>query len=159
MQYTEIEKKLMERCITLAQESFERGDNPFGALVVKNGKIVAESHNQVHSKEVSAHAEMQVMYAVQQLNQTTDLSEYEIYSNCEPCPMCSFMIRELKFKKVVFAMRSPYMGGFTRWDILQDKGLEKFTPVFNKPPVIVHGILEREAVAQFEAAGWTIHKK
>jgi len=51
------------------------------------------------------------------------------------------------------------MGGFTRWDILQDKGLEKFTPVFNKPPVIVHGILEREAVAQFEAAGWTIHKK
>jgi tRNA(adenine34) deaminase len=68
------------------------------------------------------------------------------------------MIRELKVKEVVFALLSPSMGGYSRWDILQDQGLTRFKPVFTTPPKVFSGILKKEAAEQFEKAGWTIHK-
>ncbi len=72
--------------------------------------------------------------------------------------MCSFMMRELKFKKVVFAMESPDMGGFSRWNILQDEGLVKFYPIFSSPPDVVGGVLREEAEEVFKKAGFTINK-
>ena len=61
-------------------------------------------------------------------------------------------------KEVVFALRTPHMGGYSRWDILQDQGLARYTPVFSSPPNVITGILEKEAAEQFEKAGWTIHR-
>ena len=58
--------------------------------------------------------------------------------------MCSFMIRELKFKKVVFSMYSPIMGGYSKWHILQDKQLEILVDYFGIPPEVVGGLLEHE---------------
>ena len=59
--------------------------------------------------------------------------------------MCSFMIREYKIKRVVFALHSPYMGGFSRWPILKDTELSKLSPFFSTPPEIIGGFLEEEA--------------
>ena len=70
--------------------------------------------------------------------------------------MCSFMMRELKFKTVVFAIVSPYMGGYSKWEILQDPGLEKIEAVFAKPPEIISGFLKEEAEKIFRKAGWTM---
>ncbi len=152
-------EKFLKRCIELAQEALDAGDNPFGSIIVKENKIIAEARNSAALKDITDHAEIEAMRKAKKLLGTSDLSECTLYSNCEPCPMCAFMIRELKFKEVVFALPSPDMGGYTRWNILQDHGLTKYKPVFSNPPKVVTGILENEAAAQFEKAGWTIHKK
>ena len=102
------DEKFIRKCIKLAEISKQKGDNPFGALITKGNKVLTESGNTRNiDNDVTNHAEILVMRQAQKLLGTDDLSECTIYSNCEPCPMCSFMIRELKIKKVVFGIYSP----------------------------------------------------
>lgn len=152
------DKKHIKRCIELSQKALERGDNPFGALIANEDGVLVESENKIKENDVTNHAEIMVMRKAQKMLETDDLSDYTIYSNCEPCPMCAFMIRELKFKRVVFAIRSPYMGGYSKWNILEDKDLLKFKPIFTDPPEIIAGLLEEEAAEVFKRAGWTIQE-
>ena len=151
-----IDEKYIKRCIDLSEEALKAGDNPFGSVITRNGKTIVEARNKIKENDVTSHAEIMAMKEAQRILKTDDLSDCVIYSNCEPCPMCSFMMRELKFKKVVFALESPYMGGFSRWNILQDKGLLKFKPIFSDPPEVIKGLLREEAKQVFKKAGWTI---
>lgn len=59
--------------------------------------------------------------------------------------MCSFMIREYKISRVVFALPSLYMGGYSKWKILQDTDLTKFNLFFGKPPAVIGSFMEDEA--------------
>lgn len=151
-------EQFIKRCIALAQEALDAGENPFGSIIVKENEIIAEARNSTVLNDITDHAEIVAMRKAQKLLDTTDLSECILYSNCEPCPMCSFIIRELKIKEVVFALLSPGMGGYSRWNILQDEGLMKYEPVFAAPPKTTIRVLEKEAAEQFEKAGWTMHK-
>src|SRR5262249_9644654 len=75
-----------------------------------------------------------------------DLSDCTLYSLVEPCAMCSFPIRETRISKVMFAIRSPLMGGFSKFGILQDAEMSNAMPeFFGDPPEIVGGVLVREA--------------
>lgn len=145
------DEKLIRRCIKLAEISKQKGDNAFGSLITKGDKVLVESGNSRYiDNDATNHAEILVMRQVQKLLGTDDLSECTIYSNCEPCPMCSFMIRELKIKKVVFGAYSPFMGGYSKWNILQDPHLEKLEPYFGGIPEVKGGILEKEAEKLFQ---------
>lgn len=149
------DEKFIARCIELATQSVKRGEAPFGALVVMGNKIIAESGNRViEKKDVTQHAEMRVILQTQKKFNSFNLSKCTLYTNCEPCPLCSFMVRELKFRRVVYSLKSPYMGGHSKWNILEDRGLEKFRPVFCKPPRVVSGILREKAKEVFRKAGW-----
>ena len=79
----------MRRAIALASESVRRGGGPFGAVIVKDGEIVAASSNSVTiDNDPTAHAEVNtIRKACRKLN-TFDLSGCTIYTSCEPCPMC-----------------------------------------------------------------------
>ncbi len=79
----------MQLAIDLSDESVKKGGGPFGAVIVKNGEIVAKSHNKVTlNNDPTAHAEvMAIREACQKLG-TFDLSGCELYASCEPCPMC-----------------------------------------------------------------------
>ncbi|MCK5123081.1 MAG: nucleoside deaminase [Candidatus Pacebacteria bacterium] len=148
------DEKYMRRCIQLSEKALKFGDNPFGCVIVGKDGTLVETRNKIKENDVTQHAEILAMREAQKLLKTSDLSAYTIYSNCEPCPMCSFMMRELKFKRVVFAVLFPEMGGYSKWNILEDKELLKFKPIFSNPPEVVTGILEKEALAVFEKAGW-----
>lgn len=124
-----VDKNFIKKCIDLSKLSLKNGDAPFGSLVTKNNKIVAKSTNSA-SDRTSDHAEILALHFAAQKLKTTDLSDCVLYSNCEPYPMCSFMAREYKVKKVVFALPSPYVGGFSKWGILQDTEIEMFAPFF-----------------------------
>ncbi len=150
------DEKFIKRCIELSDEALSCGDNPFGAVISREGEVVAEARNEIINNDVTMHAEIVAMKKAQKLLERSDLSDCIIYSNCEPCPMCSFMMRELKFKKVVFALKSPYMGGHSKWDILGDQELIKFKPVFSDPPEVIAGLLEDEAREVFKKAGWDL---
>lgn len=82
-------EKFMERAIELASNSVDSAGGPFGAVVVKDGKIIAEGSNCVTlHNDPTAHAEvMAIRNACKELN-TFDLSGCEVYTSCEPCPMC-----------------------------------------------------------------------
>lgn len=140
----EIDKTFMRRCIALAQQSWNGGDAPFGSLVAKGDTMIAEGLNDASSK-VSEHAEVKALHNAHNVVGHSDLTGHTLYTSCEPCPMCSFMIREYKISRVVFALPSPFMGGFTKWNILQDEEIEQFKPFFGKPPEVIAGFLESES--------------
>ena len=86
---TENDKIFMREAIRLASESVRRGGGPFGAVIVKDGKIVAGSSNRVTiDLDPTAHAEVNTIRQACRLLGTFDLSGCVIYTSCEPCPMC-----------------------------------------------------------------------
>jgi len=149
------DEHMIRRCITLAEHAVAKGDSPFGALVARGRTIIAESENRMRlGHDITQHAEILALRKAQKKLHTSNLFGYTLYSNCEPCPMCSFMAREAKFKKIVFALPSRYMGGYTRWHILQDKKIAHFRPFFRTPPIVVSGLLKDEALKIFKTLGW-----
>ncbi|HEX8711658.1 MAG TPA: nucleoside deaminase [Terracidiphilus sp.] len=83
-------QELMRRAIALATENVVSGKGgPFGALVVRNGEIVSEGANRVTATcDPTAHAEVTAIRAAARLLNTFTLAGCELYTSCEPCPMC-----------------------------------------------------------------------
>ncbi len=98
------QEKFMQRAIELSIKSVESGGGPFGAVIVKDGKIIAEASNSVtKDNDPTAHAEINaIRQACQQLG-TFDLSGCEIYTSCEPCPMCLGAIYWARLDKIYYA--------------------------------------------------------
>ena len=86
---TEQDKLFMREAIRLANESVERGGGPFGAVIVKDGEVVAGNSNSVTiDNDPTAHAEVNTIREACRKLRTFDLSGCTIYTSCEPCPMC-----------------------------------------------------------------------
>jgi len=82
-------KKFMRKAIALSLKNIENGGGPFGAVIVKDGKIVATGVNRVTTSiDPTAHAEVNAIRKAAKKLGTFDLSGCEIYTSCEPCPMC-----------------------------------------------------------------------
>lgn len=98
------DKTFLERAVQLARENVTIGGGPFGAVIVKDGQVVAESVNRVISiPDPTAHAEIQtIRLAALKLN-TFDLSGTTLYTSCEPCPMCLGAVYWSRISRVVFA--------------------------------------------------------
>lgn len=99
------DKDFMARAIQLAEKGMENGSGgPFGAVVVKDGKIVGEGYNNVLSKnDPTAHAEiLAIREACKNLNRF-QLEDCTIYTSCEPCPMCLGAIYWARLQKVFYA--------------------------------------------------------
>ena len=103
--FTEREKQFLERAIDLSRQGMMNGyGGPFGCIIVKDDEIVGEGCNQVTaSNDPTAHAEVvAIRDACQKLN-TFQLTGCEIYTSCEPCPMCLGAIYWARPLKVIFA--------------------------------------------------------
>ena len=150
------DEKHIQRCIDLAWEAHKEDKNPFASIIVDDkGEVISEQKNG-DKNHITKHAEILVLEETAKKLKTQDLSNCTLYSNCEPCPMCSFMIREYKIKRVVFSVFSPIMGGYSRWPILQDKEISKLQPPFSEAPEIKGGILQEKAKKVFLEEGWTM---
>ena len=89
MKITEQDREFMREAIRLASESVRNGGGPFGAVVVKDGEIIAGSSNSVTiDLDPTAHAEVNTIRKACRKLGTFDLSGCTIYTSCEPCPMC-----------------------------------------------------------------------
>lgn len=141
----------MRKAIEQSELALQNKDMPIGCVITKNGEIVAEAQNKAHTtNDKTLHAEILALQKAQE-KLGTDLTGCTLYSNMEPCPMCSFMIRELKIAKVVFAITSKDMGGVSKYPILTDKTLsDKYPHHFGKPPEIVKNLLFRDAKDVFD---------
>jgi guanine deaminase len=98
-------EEFMRRAIELSLENVKKGrGGPFGAVLVKDGKIVGEGVNLVTAtNDPTAHAEVSAIRQACKALQTFDLSGAEIYTSCEPCPMCLSAIYWARVSKIYFA--------------------------------------------------------
>lgn len=96
--------KYMELALKEARISIKRGrGGPFGAVIVKDGKVIAEDHNRVLSnKDCTMHAEMNVIRTACKKLKTYDLSSCELYTTGQPCKMCMGAIGWAKIKRVFY---------------------------------------------------------
>jgi len=147
---SDLDLHMMQRCIVLAESAGNKGEYPFAAVIASNGAFLCESGNRVkRDHNVNSHAEI-IAISKAQLIRGVNLSDCTIYSTVEPCAQCSYAIREARIGKVVYGLRSPLMGGHSRWNILLDTNLSTVVPeVFLPPPEIVPGFLQDEVEAVF----------
>tara|TARA_B100000686_G_scaffold164469_1_gene172123 strand:- start:436 stop:900 length:465 start_codon:yes stop_codon:yes gene_type:complete len=99
-----MKEKFMKRAIELSIESVSNGGGPFGCVIVKDNNIVAEGSNKVTlSKDPTAHGEIvAIREACKKLNNFS-LKGYDLYSTCEPCPMCLSAIYWSRVDKIYYA--------------------------------------------------------
>lgn len=101
----EVIEKFMRMAIALSEQNVKENlGGPFGAVIVKDGKLIAASANRVIPEtDPTAHAEVSaIRLACKELN-TYDLSGCEIYTSCEPCPMCLGAIYWARINKIYYA--------------------------------------------------------
>ncbi|PWK77757.1 tRNA(Arg) A34 adenosine deaminase TadA [Mucilaginibacter oryzae] len=98
-------EKFMRIAIELSEDNVRRGmGGPFGAVIVKDGMIVARSANRVvPTNDPTAHAEVSVIRLACQELGTYNLAGCEIYTSCEPCPMCLGAIYWARIDKIYYA--------------------------------------------------------
>ena len=97
-------KDFMRRAIALSEESVRTGGGPFGAVIVKDGVIVSEASNSVTiDHDPTAHAEVNAIRKATQKLGTFDLEGCEIYTSCEPCPMCLGAIYWAHLDRIYYA--------------------------------------------------------
>jgi tRNA(adenine34) deaminase len=138
---------MMRRCIALSVRSGEEGEYPYGVVICRNDEVVTESVNRVaHERDVTRHAEVVAISQAQKVLGTVSLDDCTIYVSAEPCAICSLLIREARIRRVVYALRSPHMGGVSKWPVLTDEDISEAVPeVFAPPPEIVAGFMAEEA--------------
>ena len=96
--------EFMLKAISLSIESVKTGGGPFGSIIVKDNKIISEGFNKVTTtNDPTAHGEIvAIREACKKLN-NFNLNECELYSSCEPCPMCLSAIYWARINKIYFA--------------------------------------------------------
>jgi len=103
MRVTEQDKEYMREAIRLADESVKNGGGPFGAVIVKDGEIIAGRSNSVTvDNDPTAHAEVNTIREACRKLGTFDLSDCVIYTSCEPCPMCLGAIYWAHIKRIYY---------------------------------------------------------
>lgn len=142
-------EQLMRRAIELSIESVKNGGGPFGAVIARQGEIIAEGSNCVTiNNDPTAHAEVStIRKACQQLG-TFDLSGCEIFTSCEPCPMCLGAIYWAHLDKIYYAndRKDAAAIGFDDDFIYEELPLK---PQYRKKPSEI--LLRNEAIRAFEA--------
>lgn len=117
----------MEIALKEAQKAYKKGDVPVGAVIVKNGKVIAKAHNKKESKKVSTyHAEILAIEKACKKLKTWRLTECEMYVTLEPCLMCAGAILQSRIGKLYFSTTNQKFGYVSSIDsILNQKNNHK----------------------------------
>jgi tRNA(Arg) A34 adenosine deaminase TadA len=141
--------ELMRRAIALAMENVQEGGGPFAALVVKDGVVVAEGANRVTAtNDPTAHAEVMAIRAACAALDTFQLTGCDLYTTCEPCPMCLGAIYWARPDRVFYASGKLDAAGAGFDDAFIYEEIER-APVDRKIPMAQ--LLGGEAAAVFAA--------
>ncbi len=96
-------EEYMREAIRMATKNVAEGGGPFGAIIVKDGKVIGRGVNRVTAEnDPTAHAEVRAIRDAAKGLSTFDLSGSEIYTSCEPCPMCLGAIYWAHISKIFY---------------------------------------------------------
>lgn len=131
----------MGQAMRQAQKAYLAGEVPIGAVIVREGSILARSHNQVETlRDATAHAEMLALTQAEEAFGDWRLTDCDLYVTKEPCPMCAGAIVHCRIRRVIFGCRDDKggaAGGFI--NLLQQPNLNHFSEV-------TPGVMEEESV-------------
>ena len=135
----------MKQAIELSRLAVEHGNEPFGAVLVKDGEIVFTNENQIYTKhDPTFHGEAGLIREFCAQTSITDLHEYTLYSSCEPCFMCSGAMVWVKLGRLVYGASNTDLE-----NILGNKGCNCSKMVFENSfwqPQVTTGILREESL-------------
>ncbi len=132
----------MRQAMRESQKALRNGEVPIGAVVVKDGHIIARGWNQVEAlKDATAHAEMIALTAAQEAVGDWRLEGCTLYVTKEPCPMCAGAIVHCRPDRVVFGCPDPKAGAAGGWINLLDSN-----PPLNHKCQISPGVLGDECL-------------
>lgn len=141
--------EFMRRAIRLAHENIHLGGGPFGALIVKDGRVVAEGVNQVTAtNDPTAHAEVVAIRAACKSLATFQLAGCDLYTSCEPCPMCLGAIYWARPSRIFYAgtARDAAAAGFDDAFIYDEIALPH-----GRRRIPMAGLLREEGIGIFNA--------
>ncbi|HEY4088547.1 MAG TPA: nucleoside deaminase [Bryobacteraceae bacterium] len=140
-----LHESYMRLCLKLAEVARERGEIPVGAVIVRDGAVIAEGIEGVRAHhDIARHAEMEAIRQACQVLKTLDLSGCALYTSAEPCFMCSYAIRACRISAVIFGAPVHTVGGFSSaLPVLSTSAVPHWGP----PPEIAPGILRQECEA------------
>ena len=131
----------MKLAIYEAQKAAEKGEVPVGAVIVKNGEVIAACHNRREEKQNAlSHAEIEAINTACQKLGSWRLDDCELYVTLEPCPMCTGAIINARIKTVIFGAYDSKMG-------CMDSVINLCDYTFNHRPEIYGGIMEDDCLA------------
>ncbi|MEO1023577.1 MAG: tRNA adenosine(34) deaminase TadA [Bacteroidota bacterium] len=132
--------RFMQQALLLAEQAFEAGEVPVGAVVVHNNTIIGKGYNQVELlKDATAHAEMIAISAACETLGTKYLTGCSIYVTLEPCPMCAGALVWSKLDTLVFGALDPKAGGCgSRFNIIDNQHL-------NHRVEVIQGVMEADS--------------
>lgn len=140
------DERFMRQAIALSISAAARGNEPFGAVLVKDGELIFTNENQIYTAgDPTYHAEAGLLRRLCAERGITDLSGYTLYSSCEPCFMCSGAMVWMKLGRLVY--------GASDRDLCALLGVEGSEPsriVFRESRVsteITAGVLREESLA------------
>lgn len=145
-------EELMRRAIELSENSVRNGGGPFGAVIAKDGEIIAEGSNKVTiNNDPTAHAEVCAIRNACKILNTFELANCVIYTSCEPCPMCLGAIYWARLSKIFYANNRKDAAeiGFDDDFIYEEIAIE---PQYRKKPSEI--LLRNEAINAFRM--WTL---
>ena len=103
-----MDEKFFEICIKEAKISYQHGDVPIGAVIVKNNKIIAKAHNTREKKhDITGHAEINVIKKAAKKLGRWNLSDCLLYVTLAPCSMCKEVIKQSRIRKTFFILDKP----------------------------------------------------
>src|SRR5215475_3005870 len=107
---SEIDLKMMERCVELSKTAGAHGEFPFASLVCNGEVVISEAINGAERDvDVTRHAELMAVSQAQRVVGRTDLSDWMLCSVVKPCAMSSSPVRHTRISRLVFGMRTPLM--------------------------------------------------
>ena len=143
-----MDRAFMDEAIRLSREMMLKGQGgPFGAVVVRDGEIIGRGYNAVtSSNDPTAHAEIMAIREACRNLDAFRLSGCEIYTSCEPCPMCLAAIYWARIDRIYFANTSDDAGaaGFDDARFYEEMALK-----IDKRKVIMRQIMRDEAIVAF----------
>ena len=152
-----IDEVFMEKAIELSRLAVEHGNEPFGAVLVKDDEIVFTNENQIYTKhDPTFHAEAGLIREFCAKTGISNLQEYTMYSSCEPCFMCSGAMVWVKLGRLVYGASNIELE-----NILGNQGCNCSKLVFDNSfwkPEVTEGIL-RDEILEVLKGYFTKHKK
>lgn len=140
----------MAEAIRLSQLAVEHGNEPFGAVLVKDGEIVFSNENQIYTKQdPTFHGEFGLIRQFCAETGITDLRDYTMYSSCEPCFMCSGAMVWVKLGRLVYGASNDDLE-----NMLGNEGCNCSRMVFEHSfwqPQVTAGVLRQESLAILNA--------